>query len=80
MELVESEPDNLMALTSLSQLLDVVSPLSLDLTIWEAQNICYECTQTLYPQKLKDAENGDENAIKWIDEFKKTANLLGVGV
>jgi len=54
------------------------APFQVDL--WRAQNRCYELLQTVYPEQLAKAEEGDEAAAEWVSRFKKLGEGLAVRV
>ncbi len=57
-------------------LLTVVSELDLQ----TAQNVLFAISEQTYPQVMDKANSGEKNAKKWIDNFRKLAEYLGIKV
>jgi hypothetical protein len=54
------------------------APFQVDLR--QAQNGCYDLLQTVYPERLDQAEKGDAAAIEWVALFRQVGEGLQVRV
>ncbi|MCI0535908.1 MAG: DUF3536 domain-containing protein [Verrucomicrobiales bacterium] len=68
-----ARPDDLATLRNLEQLTTIVMPLPLGLNLWKVQNTYYEMLQSVLPEFRRRAEQGDKDALSWIQHF------LGLG-
>lgn len=80
MEKLGQDPDNLPLLEQIEEMLKIISPLQLDLNLWKAQNIFFVLGQENYPPISEKASQGDEQASKWIERFKRLAEHLRVTI
>jgi alpha-amylase/alpha-mannosidase (GH57 family) len=68
---------NLDLLEELRRLLDFVSKVPVELNYWKAQNIWFEMAKTEYPLFFACSHAGEEEALRWVEEFGKLGELLG---
>lgn len=80
MEKVASQPENIALLERVEQMLQLLSPLSLDLNLWKAQNIYFALAKNTFPDISKKAAEGDVSAQHYLKVFQKIGNHLQVKV
>lgn len=78
MEEFRGNPGNNDSLEDLRRLLEFVAEIPVELNCWKAQNIWFEMTKTEYPRFLAYSHSGEESGVKWVEEFGKLGELLGV--
>jgi len=67
-------------LEKLNSVLDLVTDLPFEVTLWKAQNIYYELFQTVYPEWQWKAEQGYEDAREWVKRFKALSGKMLIQV
>lgn len=67
-------------LENIKTLLDILSPLSLSFDFWKSQNIYFSVGKQYYREMKHKAENGDENAKRWVAFFEPLGNYLRVKI
>ena len=77
---LEASPDDLSVLGELEQATKLVSGLPFAVNLWEVQNICFGMVDTAYREYQTRAEQGDEQAGRWLQFFSNTAENLSVRV
>ncbi|UCD34269.1 MAG: DUF3536 domain-containing protein [Nitrospiraceae bacterium] len=80
METLQDAPENLSLMARIDTILKLLSPLSVDLDLWKAQNIYFSMARSLYKDMKKKAEQSDGRNKKWIEEFRKLGYHLKVKV
>jgi alpha-amylase/alpha-mannosidase (GH57 family) len=65
---------------SLAQIAELAMPLSLGLDVWRVQNSYWEILQKQVPEIRARAEQGDEKAVEWINEFALLGERVGFAV
>ena len=78
-ELSADERD-LSRLQRLESAVGLARSMPFEVGLWEVQNICYEMLQTVYVEQRPKAEQGDENARRWIEVFTALAGKLSVRI
>jgi alpha-amylase/alpha-mannosidase (GH57 family) len=73
-------PRDLALLRKFEEAVDGAQQLPFPLVLWSIQNKCYEILQQDYPEMLKLAGAGDEDATIWIEHFRRLAELLSLQV
>jgi len=71
---------DLKSLRQFAAAVDLASKLSFDINYYHTQNIYHELLQNGYPPLKLAAEKGDENAARWIEEFKDLGKKLSVRI
>ncbi|MBT8406596.1 MAG: DUF3536 domain-containing protein, partial [Deltaproteobacteria bacterium] len=74
------EPDVFLVLEKLEQATALVRRLPFEVDLWKVENICYEMLQKFYREYQARAEEGDEEASKWMHHFENIAANLTVRV
>lgn len=77
MEVFRENPENIDPLEELRRLLQFVAEIPVELNYWKAQNIWFEMAKTEYPRYFADSHAGEENGVRWVEEFGKLGELLG---
>jgi alpha-amylase/alpha-mannosidase (GH57 family) len=72
--------EDIATLGKLEAVLRILSELPHDLELWKAQNMCFALRKTVYDHMYKNAQEGNENAQKWIRDFNSVADYLDVKV
>ena len=76
MEKLAKTPKNIEWLERIVKTLDILHALTLDLDIWEVQNIYHAIDERLYSSMQAQAEKDNPKVKKWIELFDR----LGVGL
>jgi alpha-amylase/alpha-mannosidase (GH57 family) len=69
-------PSGVSILEEFEEGLDIASSLPFSLTLWEIQNIYYRMAKTVYPDFVSKAMEGDEEALRWTEQFKSLGQKL----
>lgn len=77
---VYESPGELSNIQFLDELFSIFNDFKIDLDIWKAQNIYFFLWKKKFPGILKKAEDGEENAQKWIDHFNNLGVYLNVKI
>lgn len=80
MEALEGNPENMQLMGRLVRLIEILTAINLDLDIWQAQNRHFRMGKTILPMKLKQKEEEDRNAARWIELFERLGELLRIRV
>lgn len=72
------EPDNAEAAEETIALLDALGEMGLEMDLWRAQNTLFALTRERYPQHVKRAEEGDEEAQRWVERYRRLAARLNI--
>ncbi|OIO03021.1 MAG: glycoside hydrolase [Elusimicrobia bacterium CG_4_10_14_0_2_um_filter_56_8] len=73
-----AEPENALHLERISEILEAVSPLGLELNLWRVQNIFFKIGRPMAAAKNSWAASGNAGARLWVDLFEATSALLKV--
>ncbi len=76
MERLYQAPRDRVLLETMASFLKILQPLGLDYGLWKAQNLYFFLSRDVYPQCLERAEQGDENACRWVSAFKELDNYM----
>lgn len=76
MEEFYKNPSDFELLLKLQGMLELKGLLPLKVVYWEIQNIYYKIVTTSYRDFLTKSKQGDNNAIKWLKNFKYIGELL----
>ena len=77
---LQEDPDNPERLRKLGEAVALTGILPFPVTLWTVQNICYNLLQTRYGQVRSQAEEGDEDAAAWCENFRKLAQDLSLRI
>jgi hypothetical protein len=77
---LKASPDDLSLLRELEQATKLVSGLPFGVNLWEVQNICFGMVASAYQGYQGQAEQGDEQAGRWLQSFRNIAESLSVRV
>ncbi len=80
METLEKEPEDIKLVSLIEKTLQNLKSLNLSLNLWEAQNKYFSIGKELYDKMTKKAEEGDDDARNWVDDFSKLGSYLHVKV
>ena len=72
------KPEDMKLIETIHDLLEMFRSLSLELKLWQAQNIYFSIGKEIYPKMMTDANNGVEFAAIWIDLFNKLGQYLQI--
>jgi len=75
---LKTDPDDFSTLHELEKATALVSGLPFRVNLWEVQNICFGMLHTLYRGHQTRAEQGDEQAAKWLQAFRNIAKNLSL--
>jgi alpha-amylase/alpha-mannosidase (GH57 family) len=73
-------PEDFESLARLEGVAKIHQWLPFDVNLWKIQNTYWKLLQNVFPQFEGKAAEGDEQARRWIDRFKKLGLQLGVRV
>ena len=74
----KADPADSSRLRDFEAAVGLASSLPFTVNLWAAQNVYFDVQQSVYPQQLTRAEEGDENARAWIEHFRPLAGKLSV--
>ncbi len=74
------EPTDLALLQALDAQASLVQSLPFEVNLWSVQNAYYHTLQNLYPEFRAKAEQGDEHAAAWAEQFRALGEKLRVRV
>jgi len=77
---LSADPRSLVLLQRIESAVGLACSLPFEVSLWEAQNICYGMLQSVYAEQRSNAEQGDENARQWTEVFTALAGKLSVRV
>jgi hypothetical protein len=77
---IAEQPEDKDQVRLLEQFTEVVSPLSLGMSLWKVQNTYWELLRKVGPSFKERAEHGDTAALEWVAEFSKLGDRLGFSV
>jgi alpha-amylase/alpha-mannosidase (GH57 family) len=77
-ECLRETPENMECLEKLARAASLLHILPFEVDVWKVQNVCYRILTEFYPDNLKKAEKGDEQAIEWVELFKSIAEKLSL--
>ncbi|OHB54564.1 MAG: glycoside hydrolase [Planctomycetes bacterium GWF2_50_10] len=80
MRRVYLNPQDTPVLEKLEAVLRILKPLPQELDLWKAQNMCFELRKNYYESTKQRAQQGSEDARKWLENFNKVAEYLEVKV
>jgi alpha-amylase/alpha-mannosidase (GH57 family) len=63
-------------LCEIRRVIDVLNSLPFEINFWYVQNIYYKLARTVYRDFLSKARSGDEDSIRWTDEFRQMGQSL----
>ncbi len=72
------QPENLELLKELSKMMEILIPLSLDLKLWEAQNLYFAIIKKSYSAMSEKAEKGNTMAKEWFILFNAIGQHLRI--
>ncbi len=72
-------PEDVQLLQDIHALVRKLQELPMNLDLWEAQNLYFDIGKQLYRQKSTKAEQGDDAATAWLDNFSRLGDDLRVG-
>jgi len=79
MKRLSQNPDNIHLMEKIIVILELLAQLSLDLDLWEVQNIYFAMGRKVYPDVLSQAGT-DELAVRWAKSFEHLGDILKVRV
>ncbi len=79
-ETCRGRPGDRAALKKLASAVRLSQELPFTVNLYRAQNFYYDLLKGGYPEIMKKADSGDENAAMWVKEFRELAERLYVKV
>ncbi|MFH0925370.1 MAG: DUF3536 domain-containing protein [bacterium] len=80
MEGLAQSPEMCSLLEIVESLMKILTPLSLDLILWKAQNIYFDVGKRCLEEMLTRAEQGEEEAKRWVELFTSLGEYLRVSM
>lgn len=77
---LSEHPDQLIRIGEIVCVLNQLKKTGIHLHLWEAQNIYFQMKEKLLCSYQKRADNGDDSAKSWLEEFKKLGYIFNVEV
>ncbi len=74
------EPGDLALLQELGAKTGLAQSLPFEINLWAVQNLFYDAVQDVFPQVRARAEQGDEGAGNWVEQFRALGETLRVRV
>lgn len=72
------QPLDLASLKTIDDLFNTLKPLSMELDLWESQNIYFSVGKQVYSQAMDKARSGDPTAKAWVASFNALGSFLQV--
>lgn len=66
------------SLINICTIIEILDRSFLDLDIWKAQNMYFKISERHLDKYLEEAQLGNEEAFRWIENFKKLGTLLKI--
>lgn len=76
MESFEQSCDDIQLLATIESVLEILSHIVTDMNLQSAQNLFFTIGKEKYPEMKEKAAAKDEEAVKWIELFKRVAGHL----
>lgn len=80
MDKLLENPEDIQLFRKIDMTLEALSPLSLTLNLWKAQNIYFSISRNFYDSMKEKAEKGDKPANEWIGDFIRLGHHLHVKI
>lgn len=80
MEKVQKQPENIQLFEELDNTLELLKQLPITLDLWKAQNMYFSIGRKHCDRMREKAENGDNLAKNWVDDFLKLGDYLNVNL
>jgi len=80
MSQLQESPDNVELLAAIERSLKILSSIISDMDLQAAQNVFFAVGKEKYQQKKKQAENQDQDTVRWVELFESLSRYLGVVV
>ncbi|MBI4279277.1 MAG: DUF3536 domain-containing protein [Armatimonadetes bacterium] len=77
-ERLQATPTDLRLLEQLDRAAALARAMPSPVQLWKTQNTYYALRQSLYPEVRERAEQGDEDARAWVDQFAALGRTLGM--
>ncbi len=74
------EPGDIAVLQELGIKTSLAHSLPFEINLWAVQNLYYDAVQDIYPEARARAEQGDEDARNWVEQFRALGATLRVRV
>ena len=78
MERVIQNPTNRLSFERIINVLEMLTPLSLNLNLWKAQNMYFSLKEQLSAGMDEKAKRGDESAKEWFNAFNDLGEKLRI--
>ena len=76
----QARPRDPAALEAFRAAADLLRLLPFEVNLWTPQNSYYTVLRSVYPQVVREAEQGDESARAWVEQFRPLGEILRVRV
>jgi alpha-amylase/alpha-mannosidase (GH57 family) len=80
MEEFAESAESLDRLETIDRLLEILTDLPLTLDLWRAQNVYFSMGKSILPKMIREAEEGDESARRWVELFGNLGEYLHVRI
>jgi hypothetical protein len=77
---VFKDPFNLVALSEMRQVIELLRVLPMEINYWQMQNAYFKTARVAYTEALKRLKTGDRETAEWVEEFKDLGRDLGFSV
>ena len=71
-------PHDLERVRSLNKAVALIQDLPFSLDLWRVQKHCVQIADSTYGAMVKQAENGDAGARRWVSHFQDVADRLSI--
>jgi hypothetical protein len=75
-----SMPDDLASLDTLTAIAELITEQGYDVELWHTQNECYKLLQSEWPAKKRQAYDGNADAERWLDLFKRLCEAIRIAL
>ena len=80
MEKLTANPEDITFLKELLAAAEMARSVPFHVDLWKVQNLYHEMLQSTYPEFQKRAQQGDEPATEWLDQFVALGQRLSIRV
>jgi alpha-amylase/alpha-mannosidase (GH57 family) len=80
MEQLSEQTHNIHLFEMIDNVMEILKPLSLTLNLWKAQNIYFSISRKVLRYMEDRVSNGDREAMRWMEEFRRLGDYLHVKI
>ncbi len=78
MKILDEIPEDVFLIITIKDIFRILEPLSLHLSLWQAQNIFFSISKKLYRNMQERVKDNDKFAREWVENFDDLSNYLRI--